>query len=112
MSQMLDMLWCSPPGWDGLLGEFHQRALEVDPQYHCEDIREKWGALRLSLTPDPSLIAGKPCDHAEYDRRWWTLFTEVMDPIKEASKTVCALCGAPGRQVTVNRWVSVQCGNH
>lgn len=95
MTQLPDHFNDVPSGWRGLLENLHQKLLLIDSEYSTSDVKEKFGALRVSLfSPE-----NNDARNAIADVEW-------------RSEKVCELCGAPGRQVCSRGWWRALCRSH
>lgn len=74
-------------GWWPLLEEMHQRLLAVDPGYRLDQVKEKFGLLRVY--PNDERYRDKP----ELETRLEAVINEFV----ARSGRVCEKCGRPGR---------------
>src|SRR5262245_15437688 len=43
-------------GWGPILHDLHIKLLELDPDYHVDQIKEKFGGLRVYLRNEPDVV--------------------------------------------------------
>jgi hypothetical protein len=69
-------------GWWPLIGELHQKALEIDPDYRIYQIKEKFGALRFYFSASNPLLSAN--------------IQQIVDSYEKKSTTVCEKTGQEG----------------
>jgi hypothetical protein len=82
--QLPDRLTAVGPGWHPLLLRLHTQLLALDADYQVEDLKEKFGAVRVHI----ATTSGP----AEPDVR------RLVLSVEEQSATTCEFCGATGRR--------------
>ncbi len=81
---MPDRLHAVGPGWHALLLRLHEQLLILEPGYRVDDLKEKFGTVRVYLASDS--VSSR-------------LDTQVLLAAAEAqSATTCEFCGTPGRR--------------
>jgi hypothetical protein len=98
--QIPALLWMAPQGWERLLLDCHAEVVALDPDYYALSLRCDSGALVLII--QPSLAA---------DDRLADLDAAV-ERYQDWSKTVCAICGAPGRWHRIGDKWGTRCRAH
>ncbi|MFI6662949.1 hypothetical protein ACIBL8_46565 [Streptomyces sp. NPDC050523] len=97
--QLPDRLRAVGPGWHPLLLRLHTQLLTWDADYRVEDLKEKFGAVRVHIAtasgpPDPEIRG-------------------LVLSVEEQSATVCEFCGAAGRRRrrgdTPHGWIKAVC---
>lgn len=81
------------PGWWPILQEYIPQILAIDPEAQIE-VKEKFGTLRIWVGSETV----EDC----------SVFDRFVNAAEEASKTVCEICGAPGR-LRKKRWIQTLC---
>lgn len=82
------------PGWHSLLDEMHAELVQVAPDYRTLQVKEKFAALTVYLSPCTGEVA------------------EILDKYYARSKTVCEECGEPGEVRTSRFWLRTLCDAH
>jgi hypothetical protein len=93
----LQSIYCSVgPGWHPLLEATFERLLIANWNGELEDIKSKFGGLRLYLAENS------------------TRLNEICLWAENASFSICERCGAPGKPYRPNRggWVETLCAAH
>lgn len=78
-------------GWHSLIDELHAELVKVAPGYRTEQLKEKFAALRVYLSP------------------WTDEVEEIIFRYEARSKTVCEQCGEPGEVRTSRFWLKTLC---
>jgi len=78
-------------GWHSLLDELHAELVKVAPEYRTEQVKEKFAALRVYLSP------------------WSDEVEQVVFRFEARSKTVCEQCGEPGEVRYSRFWLKTLC---
>lgn len=78
-------------GWHSLLDELHAELVKVNPDYRTEQVKEKFAALRVYLSP------------------WTDEVEEIVFRFEARSKTTCEQCGEPGEVRTSRFWLKTLC---
>lgn len=81
------------PGWWSILDIYIPQILAIDPDAQIE-VKEKFGTLRI-------WVGSETVDDC-------SVFDPFIQAAEEASKTVCEICGSPGR-IRKKRWVQTLC---
>ena len=94
LNKILDSYWAK--GWDGycrfdegwsdLVGELHNKILNIDPNYKIQQIKEKFGVLRFYYE---SLLIENQFHNEEIDN--------IIEDYVKKSREICEICGAKGR---------------
>jgi hypothetical protein len=87
------------PGWQSVLDELDGRLQQIDPGYYVEQVKQKFGALRVYVISlrDPTLNEQ---------------LVDVAAEFETASTCVCEQCGGPGRlRQVAGEWQTV-CAPH
>ncbi|MFI6567066.1 hypothetical protein [Streptomyces sp. NPDC050534] len=82
--QLPDRLHAVGPGWHPLLLRLHTQLLAWDADYRVEDLKEKFGALRVHI----ATASGPPGPEIR----------GLILSAEEQSAAVCEFCGATGRR--------------
>jgi hypothetical protein len=85
-------------GWDGLVAEMARRIESAMPEARCTCIKEKFGELRVYWWAPP----GVDRDNVR----------AIVDEATNISRTICDVCGWPGRMVAHDGWMRVRCPKH
>ena len=98
-----------PAGWKGIVGTLFNGidALLDDEQaksFRVEQIKEKFGTLRLYLSFDRIDTAGVSPNPTE--------LRDLVDAAVAASEVTCYVCGAPGEMRNLGAWATVRCDAH
>ena len=78
-------------GWHSLLDELHAELVKVNPEYRTEQVKEKFAALRVYLSP------------------WTDEVEEIVFRFEARSKAVCEQCGEPGKVRHSRFWLKTLC---
>lgn len=78
-------------GWHSLLDELHAELVKVAPEYRTEQVKEKFAALRVYLSP------------------WTDEAEEIVFRFEARSKTICEQCGEPGEVRHSRFWLKTLC---
>ena len=100
MSTILDHLDDVGPGWSSLLRELHDWLIEHGVTYSVDQVKEKFGGLRVYLDCE-----GMP-RHAS-----WTDVQAKIGHVTALSTVTCERCGKPGGP-TSTRWIKTLCREH
>jgi NADH pyrophosphatase NudC (nudix superfamily) len=112
--QIPDHLDFVGPGWHPLLLRLHEQLLAVSPTYSVQQVKEKYGALRVQLYtgllrhlnkgntgwPDPDQSAR---DEAEDDAA-----RALVNAAERESARICEACGNPG-EPRQGAWIKTLC---
>ena len=82
MDENYEWLDLIPSGWVELARKMLDEIKEVNPSYEVEDMKEKWGALR---------VYGWYEDEATY---------EIIRKYEKMSARTCCVCGAPAVKIS------------
>ena len=98
-----------PVGWTDIVGTLFSDidALLNDEQVKCfrvEQIKEKFGTLRLYLSFDRIDAEGVNPNP--------TALRSLVDAAVAASEVTCYVCGAPGEMRKLGGWATVRCDVH
>lgn len=81
-------------GWFNLIWETCSRIEPlVGESFHFEQIKEKYGGLRM-------YYSGAITDEGE----------KIIEEAEEKSQTICEECGKPGENREINGWWATECG--
>ena len=89
------------PGWEPLVDELHAKVLEIDPNVHVAQVKEKFGGLRYYF--DTDLLEG-------YDK-----IAAIVDEYEARSYKTCEVCGSTEAVETGgfgHGWVNSLCPVH
>lgn len=84
-------------GWDDLVGRTVDAMREIDPDVKFDQIKEKFGELRIYYTSSSPL---EP------------LLAALTDAAGKISVTICERCGQPGELAADNYWWRTLCAEH
>ena len=98
-----------PVGWSAIVGTLFTGidALLNDDQAKCfrvEQVKEKFGALRLYVSFDRIDADGVNPNP--------TALRLLIDAAVAASEVTCCVCGAPGEMRKLGAWATVRCDAH
>jgi len=79
-------------GWHPILEELHAELEKLIPGYRAEQVKEKFGTLRVYVSP------------------WSDAVYEAIRRSEEESSRTCEQCGAPGEIRTSRFWLKTLCG--
>ena len=98
-----DWLNLIPEGWEKLGRAMIEECEAINPSYQIEDMKEKWGRLRIS-----SYIR-------DYDDSEWLLpacndkeIEEVENKYIKLSAQTCCICGKPATKISTG-WICPYC---
>lgn len=92
-TQLEEARECVRSGWWPILDKYVPLILAIDPEAQIE-VKEKFGMLRIWVGSETL----EDC----------SVFDPFIEEAEEASKTVCEICGAPGR-LRKGRWIQTLC---
>jgi len=78
-------------GWFSLVDDVYNN---LPNNLVVTSVYQKWGALNFDIEP------------------WNEEFEHYLEKITEKSMGVCEVCGAKGKERTINDWVHTLCENH
>lgn len=81
-------------GWHSLLDELHAELVKVAPDYVTGQVKEKFAALTVYVSPHSREIA------------------EILGKYYDRSRTVCEECGQPGWVRHSRFWLKTLCDEH
>lgn len=81
-------------GWHSLLDEMHAELIRVAPDYRTDQVKEKFAALTVYISPYSDEIQ------------------EILQKYYDRSKTICEQCGEPGEVRHSRFWLKTLCGIH
>jgi hypothetical protein len=84
------------PGWAALIAEVFDRRDRDFPSARIEQVKEKYGGLRIYFRASSEHRAG---------------FNDLLDDIARRSYETCEVCGAPG-VVRHGAWIVTRCDAH
>jgi len=91
------------PGWHELVNSFYDAVDDWNLKHSdnlviVTDIKQKWGDLRISFTPQIKELS------------------DLYSTIKKKSGTICEICGCPGKHTDMDyngsHWMYVLCKKH
>lgn len=82
------------PGWIPIVEELHGKLVELDLDYVLDQVKEKFGTLRVYVITAPEVA-----DQAR----------DLVDAAQIRSATICEGCGAPGELRETHDWVMTLC---
>ncbi|MGI8334522.1 hypothetical protein ACRYCC_31610 [Actinomadura scrupuli] len=101
-------------GWHPLLMRLHEQLLAVSPGYSVQQVKEKYGTLRVYLNTglmrEPYLGSGllpsprQAAEHAREDAQ----ARRLVAAAEEESAGICESCGDPG-QARQGAWIKTLC---
>lgn len=92
-----DWLNCIPEGWEEIGRQMIAECEAIDPSYQIEDLKEKWGELRVySYIEDYDDIKRKNKIEAVENKY-----------IQQSAKT-CCVCGKPATRISTG-WICPYC---
>lgn len=92
--QLPDNLDQVGPGWSQILLDLHQQLVQEAPDYGVNQVKEKFGTLRVYLD----------C--------WGESIDEYVRIAERRSGETCEACGAAGTLRTDRRWYLTMCDDH
>ena len=99
-----DWLNCIPEGWKSLARKMIQECEAINPSYQIEDMKEKWGELRICSyinSYDPDWVMPS-CNDKEIEA--------IENKYIEQSARTCCICGAPATKISTG-WICPYCDN-
>jgi hypothetical protein len=102
------------PGWRPLLLCLHERLLAVSPEYSVNQVKEKFGRLRIylfsGLLREPYISSGRLPDERESERMALedAAARRLVHAAEDKSGEICEFCGAPGR-ARQRAWIKTLC---
>ncbi|OLT22096.1 hypothetical protein BJF79_15135 [Actinomadura sp. CNU-125] len=112
--QIPDHLDAVGPGWHPLLGRLHEELLGVSPTYGVQQVKEKYGLLRVYLLTgmvrQMSMgITGRPDpdQEARFEAEDGAA-TALVRAAEQESGTICEACGEPG-ELRDRAWLKTLC---
>ena len=78
-------------GWHSLLDELHAELVKVNPDYRTEQVKEKFAALTVYISP------------------WSDEIFQILQKYYDRSKTICEYCGEPGEVRHSRFWLKTLC---
>lgn len=94
-------------GWHPLLQRLHSDLLAVDPGYRVNQVKEKYGELRVSLVTGLLRSLAAP-DEREPDHYEGLTPSQLVRAAEQESARICESCGAPGRPRD-RSWIKTLC---
>lgn len=102
-------------GWFDLIHELCQKISDrferdgKEPDILIEEIKEKYGTLRVEYSHDH--FSGDNDDNNDFDKKaaLENDIENLVDEYEEKSKTVCEMCGAPGKLREDLPWIQTLC---
>lgn len=88
-------------GWHQILARLHEQVVTLMPGYHVDQVKEKFGELRVYLSLDPNLDRDISAGVA---RR----VDDLVDAAEAESRRTCEYCGKPGVPIDAG-WVKTLC---
>lgn len=82
-------------GWLPLLIEMDKELAKRDPNYVLDQVKEKFGGLRVYITSP-----------GEID------FWPIMEQYENKSFEICEICGEHGAPYNKDRWIRTRCDKH
>ncbi|WP_433465525.1 hypothetical protein [Spirillospora sp. CA-128828] len=102
------------PGWHPLLLRLHEQLLAVNPDYRVQQVKEKYGTLRIYLLTGLMRYPGwetgnlpEPHDEERYKREDEAA-RRLVHAAEEESARICESCGNPG-ETRGNSWLKTLC---
>ncbi len=94
-------------GWYSLIEESLAEIAKVYPNYKVEEVKEKFGELRIYIA-NPSVLLTEDEEQKEWIQHREAL--KIVEAAIEKSRTICELCGKPALVRTVGRvWKMSRC---
>ena len=87
--KVTDCKSCVGPGWGPLLDELHAELQAAYPDYQAEQVKEKFGTLRVYVEP-------------------WQA-RDIIGRYEDRSRHICEDCGQPGRLRKDHYWLRTLC---
>ncbi|MCQ4081964.1 hypothetical protein NGB36_15440 [Streptomyces sp. RB6PN25] len=88
--QIPDCLHSVGPGWQPLLMRLHKQLKALASDYRVEDVKEKFGGLRVR-------VADRFDADGEFDGDWADASSPLIRAAEAMSQTICEFCGAQGQ---------------
>ncbi|MEX2211226.1 MAG: hypothetical protein WD689_05625 [Gaiellaceae bacterium] len=82
------------PGWHPILARLHDRLAAIDPDYRLDQVKEKFGVLRVYPADEEYAARRRVLDAIE---------AAIADAVRESAAT-CERCGQPGRLRSEPEW--------
>ena len=92
--QIPDVLRHVGSGWSQILLDLHQQLVQEAPDYGVNQVKEKFGELRVCLD----------C--------WGESIDKFVRTAEQRSRETCEICGAAGTLRTDRSWYLTMCDNH
>jgi hypothetical protein len=101
------------PGWRPLLLRLHEDLLAVSPDYRVQQVKEKYGTLRVHLLTGliRQMSLGIPWPEPHEEERYKQeddAATLLVRAAEEESGRICESCGSPG-QGRERFWIKTLC---
>ena len=112
--QIPDHLDFVGPGWHPLLLNLHEQLLAVSPGYSVQQVKEKYGGLRVQLYTGllRHMNAGNTdwpdADHAARMKAEDDAATALVRSAERESTRICEVCGNPG-EPRGDTWIKTLC---
>lgn len=94
-------------GWHSILMRAHAELVTVLPNYQVEQVKEKYGTLRLYLGVYFDPVTGELGIAREIGAR----VGAIVQAAEEESSRTCEVCGEPG-SMTGEAWLKTLCPDH
>lgn len=89
-----EWLSCIPEGWETIGRKMIEECEAVNPSYQIEDMKEKWGELRVT-----SYINGD--DDWSTSARSNEEIEQIENKYREMSTKICCICGKPATKISI-----------
>lgn len=101
---------CVGPGWTCIINYFYKEAALSPLRIHIDQIKEKFGGLRLYWSASTVELGSTEQEDKEFevDEKDYYSFTKLVDALEEASYKICEDCGNSGKMRPYG-WIKTLC---